>query len=72
MNLNDYYEQITDSEANFILDLHEVIDRLVRNGIPVTLVRLGFELNIRPSELGDHIQLILSILDKVEEKHSLQ
>jgi len=72
MNLNDYYEQITDSEANFILDLHEVIDRLVRNGIPVTLVRLGFELNIQPSELGDYIQLILSILDKVEEKHSLQ
>jgi hypothetical protein len=72
MNLNDYYEQITDSEANFILDLHEVIDRLVRNGIPVTLVRLGFELNIQPSELGDYIQLILSILDKVEERHSLQ
>jgi len=33
---------------------------------------LGFELDIKPSELGDYIQIILSILDKVEEKYSIQ
>lgn len=72
MNINEYYEDITSSEADFILDLHEVIDRLVCNSIPVTLVRLGFELSIKPAELGDHIHIILSILDKVEEKYALR
>jgi hypothetical protein len=71
MNLNDQYEQITDDEANFILDIHEAVDKLVRHNIPVTLVRLGFELNITPSELGDYIHIIVSILDKVEEKYSV-
>jgi hypothetical protein len=71
MNLNDQYEQITDDEANFILDIHEAVDKLVRHDIPVTLVRLGFELNITPSELGDYIHIIVSILDKVEEKYSV-
>ena len=71
MNFNDQYEQITDDEANFILDIHEAVDKLVRNNVPVTLVRLGFELNITPSELGDYIHIIVSILDKVEEKYSV-
>jgi hypothetical protein len=71
MNFNDQYEQITDDEANFILDIHEAVDKLVRHNIPVTLVRLGFELNITPSELGDYIHIIVSILDKVEEKYSV-
>jgi hypothetical protein len=71
MNLNDQYEQITDDEANFILDIHQAVDKLVRHNIPVTLVRLGFELNITPSELGDYIHIIVSILDKVEEKYSV-
>jgi len=71
MNFNDQYEQITDDEANFILDIHQAVDKLVRHNIPVTLVRLGFELNITPSELGDYIHIIVSILDKVEEKYSV-
>lgn len=72
MNLNEYYEEITDSEANFIIDLHDAIDYLVYNNIPVTLVRLGYDLGITPSELSDYTFLILSILDKVEEKYSLR
>jgi len=71
MEYQEYYEDITSAEADFILDLHQVIDRLVRNNYPVTLVRLGFELNIRPDELSDHLPLILNILNKVEEKYSL-
>jgi hypothetical protein len=71
MNFNDQYEQITDDEANFILDIHQAVDKLVRHNIPVTLVRLGFELHITPSELGDYIHIIVSILDKVEEKYSV-
>ena len=72
MKLDEYYEEITDSEANFIIDLHEAIDHLVYHGIPVTLVRLGYDLNITPSELSDYTFLVLSILDKVEEKYSIR
>jgi len=72
MNLNEHYEEITDSEANFIIDLHDTIDGLVGRGIPVTLVRLGFELDISATELNDYIHLIISILDRVEEKHSVR
>lgn len=67
MNLNEYYEEITSSEADFIIDLHRIIDYLVYHDVPVTLVRLGYELDITPSELSDYTSLILSILDKVEE-----
>ena len=72
MTLNEYYEEITSSEADFIIDLHRIIDYLVYHDVPVTLVRLGYELNITPSELSDYTSLILSILDKVEEKYSLR
>lgn len=71
MDLNQFYEEITDAEANFIIELHQVIDELVRRDIPVTLVRLGFELDIKPVELQDYLQLILSILKEVEEKYSI-
>jgi hypothetical protein len=72
MNLNEHYEEITDSEANFIIDLHDTIDELVRRDIPVTLVRLGFELDVSATELNDYVHLIISILDKVEEKYSVR
>ena len=72
MNLNEHYEEITDSEANFIIDLHDTIDELVRRDIPVTLVRLGFELVVSATELNDYVHLIISILDKVEEKYSVR
>jgi hypothetical protein len=71
MFLEDSYEDITESEANLIIDIHESIDEMVRNNIPVTLVRLGYELNIKPAELGDYLPVILNILNKVEEKYSV-
>ena len=71
MFLEDSYEDITESEANFIIDIHKSIDGMVRNNIPVTLVRLGYELDIKPAELGDYLPVILNILNKVEEKYSL-
>ena len=71
MILEDSYEDITESEANLIIDIHKSIDEMVRNNIPVTLVRLGHELNIKPAELGDYLPVILKILNKVEEKYSV-
>jgi len=72
MEYQEYYEDITEAEADFIIDLHQVIDKLVCYGYPVTLVRLGFELDIRTEELSDYLPIILSILNKVEEKYSIQ
>lgn len=70
MDFNDYYENISQQEADLILDLYDVIKRLVQSGNDITLVRLGFELNIKPSELSEHIGIIISILDKVEKEYN--
>lgn len=68
--INEYYEDLTEDEADFILDLYEVINRLVYNGYPVTLVRLGFELGVGTEELSDHLPVILIILNKVEQEYA--
>jgi len=72
MSINEYYEDITDSEANFLLELYDVIRRLVLLDIDVTLVRLGYELDTRPSELADYLPQILVILNKVEEEFEIR
>ena len=69
MEINDFYEDITQGEADLILDLYEVIKKLVLSEQDVTLVRLGWELDIKPSELSDHIGTIVLILDKVEKEY---
>ncbi len=72
MSINEYYEDITDSEANFLLELYDVIRKLVLLDIDVTLVRLGHELDTRPSELADYLPQILVILNKVEEEFEIR
>lgn len=72
MLFEDYYEDLTEDEANIILDIYKVIDALVYYRQPVTLVRLGFELGLRPKELEDYLPIIVSILNKVEEEYEVQ
>ena len=72
MQINDFYEDISSDEADLIIDLYEAIKRLVLQDIDVTLVRLGFELDIRPSELSDYIGMIIRILDLVEKEIEIQ
>lgn len=72
MSINEYYEDITDSEANFLLELYDVIRKLVLLDIDVTLVRLGYELDTRPSELADYLPQILVILNRVEEEFEIR
>ena len=62
MSLDQYYEELTNDEADFILDIYNVIDRMVLNGRPVTLVGLGYELGVNPQELSDHLPTIIQIL----------
>jgi|TARA_B110000977_G_scaffold186779_1_gene253157 hypothetical protein len=68
MKINEPYNEITDSEANFIILLYDTIKRLVLDEQKITLVRLGYELNIKPSELSDYLFEIVRIVDKVEEE----
>ena len=72
MSINEYYEDITDSEANFLLELYDVIRKLVLLDIDVTLVRLGYELDTRPSELADYLPQILVILNRVEDEFEIR
>ena len=70
MLFEEHYEDLTDAEANLILDIYKVIDELVYFGEPVTLVRLGFELSINTQELSDYLPIIITILNKVEDQYA--
>jgi hypothetical protein len=72
MLFEEYYEDLTSDEANFILDIYQVINRLVHNLEPVTLVRLGHELGVEPNELSDYLAIIITILNKVEQEYEIR
>jgi len=72
MSIENYYEDLTSDEADFILDLYSVIDRMVFNSRPVTLVGLAYELGINPQELSDYLPTIIQILNKVEEEYEVR
>jgi len=72
MSIENYYEDLTSDEADFILDLYSVIDRMVFNSRPVTLVGLGYELGVNPQELSDYLPTIIQILNKVEEEYEVR
>ena len=69
MNFTKQYEDITSAEADFIIDLYEHIEELVRNNQPVTLVRLGYDLGVKPSALSDYLTIIITMLSEVEERY---
>ena len=68
----DYYEIMTSEEADFIIDLYESIKYRFDNKQPITLVGIGKDLRIKPTELADYLPDILSILTKIEKEKVLQ
>ncbi len=72
MSIEQYYEDLTEDEANFILDIYRVINNMVYDYRPVTLVGLGYELGVAPSELADYLPTIIQILNKVEEEYEVR
>lgn len=68
MPINETYNEITPSEADFIITLYEQIRELILNDEKVTLVRLGYELNIKSEELSDYLFDIVRIVDHVENE----
>lgn len=72
MPLDQHYEDLTSDEADFILDIYRVIDRMVLDGRSVTLVGLGHKLGVNPQELTDYLATIIQILNKVEEEYEIR
>ena len=72
MKFDQPYEDITDTEANLIINIYETIDALVYHSQPVTLVRLSHELGIKSAELSDYLPTIITILNKVEEQYEVR
>ena len=52
------YEEITQMEVQFLLDLYEAIVTLVNNGDKVSLPRIAQIVKVRPAELMDYIHEI--------------
>lgn len=71
MSFQNHYEDLTPDEADFILDIYEVIDRMVYNGESVTLVGLAYRLDVTPKELSDYLSIIIQILNKVEQEYEV-
>jgi hypothetical protein len=68
MKIDEPYSEITEQEANFLIVLYETIRKLVLQDEKITLVRLGYELNIKSSELSDYLFDIVRIVDHIEEE----
>lgn len=67
--MKDYsYEEITASEADFIIRIYEAVKNILESNGKVSLVRLGYELNVRPSELSDYLFQIVKIEEYVESE----
>jgi len=52
------YEQITDMETDFLMELYDAIVLLVNSGSKVSLTRIGDIVGVRPTELMDYIHEI--------------
>lgn len=52
------YEQITDTEANFLMELYDAIITLIGSGSKVSLPRIADIVGVRPAELMDYIHEI--------------
>jgi hypothetical protein len=68
MKIQNTYEDLSSSEADFIIDLYDASLKIHNEGRIVTLVGLGHELNVRPSELSDYLPIIVQIVSKIEEE----
>ena len=55
------YEEITDMETNFILELYEAVAGLVSRGEKVSLLRISKIVRVSPRELTDYLPEIVEM-----------
>ena len=72
MALNEYYQEITQLEADFLIDLYQSISKLIREGRDITLVGVAHDMGVKTKELYDYLPQIVTILDKVEQEYKVQ
>lgn len=63
---------MSEQEVDFLLDLHNAIKKRLDSGKDVTLVGLGFDLKVRPSELADYLMHITRIQNSIEEEKKIR
>ncbi len=66
--MDDYYEILSQDEADFLIELYEQIRVRVINRENVTLVGIAKNMKVRPSELADYMPQILSMLTSLENE----
>jgi len=66
--MDDYYEILSQDEADFLIELYEQIRVRVINRENVTLVGIARNMKVRPSELADYMPEILSMLTSLENE----
>jgi hypothetical protein len=66
--MDDYYEILSQDEADFLIELYEQIRVRVINRENVTLVGIAKNMKVRPSELADYMPEILSMLTSLENE----
>jgi hypothetical protein len=66
--MDDYYEILSQDEADFLIELYEQIRVRVINRENVTLVGIARNMKVRPSELADYMPQILSMLTSLENE----
>jgi len=71
MGINDYYEEITQAEADFLIDVYQAVSKIIYSGRAVTLVGISYELNVKPTELSDYLPQIVTMCDKIEEEYEV-
>jgi hypothetical protein len=52
---SQFYEEITDMETDFLLELYEAITVLIVNGDKVSLPNISRIVNVSPKELMDYL-----------------
>lgn len=66
--MDDYYEILSQDEADFLIELYEQIRVRVVNREHVTLVGVARNMKVRPAELADYMPQILSMLTSLENE----
>jgi len=60
------YEEITETEVNFILDLYEAVSTLHKKGEKISLIALSAITRVSPSELSDYLPYIISMEEQLD------
>lgn len=72
-NFDDWtYEEITQDEANLIIEIYNCVKLLIWNKRPVTLIGIASMMKMRSAELVDYLDTIVTMTELLEEEFEIQ